>query len=67
MFTKTAVMESVLLTAYKFLETLKYFSISILFKYINLGFKAQILEQLFFRIVPLAVSNPCGTLVDNNT
>ena len=35
-----------------------YFSISMLFKYINLGFKTQILEHFFWRIVPLAVFNP---------
>ena len=33
----------------------------------NLGFKPQILEQHFLRIVPLAASNPCSILVDNNT
>ena len=46
MLTKTTVMEkSVLLPAYKFLVTLSILLISILHKYINLGFKPQILEQ----------------------
>ena len=56
MLTKTTVMEKVLLSAYKFLKTLC--------KYINLGFKPQILEHLFWRTVPLAVSDPCSILLD---
>ena len=36
-------------------------------KYINPGFKPQILEHLFWRTAPLAVSDPCSILVDNTS
>ena len=39
---------------------------SVVFKYINLGFKSQILE-LKNSPTPLAVSNLCSILVDDNT
>ena len=36
-------------------------------EYINPGFKPQILEHLFWRTVPLAVSDLCSILVDNTS
>ena len=36
-------------------------------KYINPGFKLQILEHLLWRTVPLAVPDPCSILVDNTS